>query len=61
MNIFKTYTFTWWQMGIFKISVICLGAAIGSYFSSFFIDYVNLLIITAIILGLYIGYIAFKK
>ena len=30
MNIFKDFTFKWWQAGIFKLALYSLGIAIGS-------------------------------
>jgi len=61
MNIFKNYTFSWWQVGIFKLSVLAFGVSIGAYWSSFFSQYITLLIVIAVVSGLYIGYISLKK
>lgn len=38
MQIFHDYTFTfaWWQMGVFKIVLITLGILIGATWSGFF-------------------------
>ena len=30
MDSFKTYTVTWWQVGLLKVSLIALGILIGS-------------------------------
>ncbi len=30
MNIFKDFTFKWWQAGIFKVALLSLGIIIGS-------------------------------
>jgi hypothetical protein len=61
MNIFKNYTFTWWQAGIFKVSVICIGVAIGANWPEVFAKHTTLLIVIAVVLGIYIGAISFKK
>lgn len=61
MNIFKNYTFTWWQAGIFKISVICVGVAIGANWPDIFAPYTAMLIAGAVVLGIYIAIISFKK
>lgn len=61
MNIFKNYTFTWWQAGIFKISVVCIGVAIGANWPNVFAPYTTALIVIAVVLGIYIAAISFKK
>jgi len=33
---FKTYTVTWWQVGLLKVSLIALGILIGSTWHEFF-------------------------
>ena len=60
MNIFKSGTLTWWQAGIFKISVFSLGLIVGSHFSEIFINYTILLFTIAIIAGFYIAYVWFR-
>jgi len=58
---FKSYTFTWWQIGIFKLALLAIGVAIGSYWSEFFKNYLVLLIIIAVIASLYIMSVSFKQ
>lgn len=58
---FKSYTFTWWQIGIFKLALLAIGVAIGSYWSEFFKNYFVPLIIIAVIASLYIMVISFKQ
>jgi len=61
MNIFKNYTFSWWQVGIFKLSVLAFGVSIGAYWNSFFSQHLTLWIVIAVVSGLYIGYISLNK
>ena len=61
MTIFKNYTFTWWQAGIFKICLLSLGIAIGANWPEVFAQYTALLIVIAVILGIYLAYLSFKK
>jgi hypothetical protein len=61
MKFTKNIKFTWWQVGIFKLSTISFGALAGLYFRDTLIGYVNILWILMIISGLYIGYIWFKQ
>ena len=58
---FKSYTFTWWQVAIFKLALLAVGAAIGCYWFSFFRSILALLIIIAVIAGLYILFICLKQ
>lgn len=32
MNIFKTRTFAWWEIGVIKVCLISLGILLGLYF-----------------------------
>ncbi|RJO61977.1 hypothetical protein C4544_01240 [candidate division WS5 bacterium] len=61
MNIFKSYTFTWWQAGILKASVVCIGIAIGANWPEVFAKYTMALIVVAVVLGIYLAVISFKK
>jgi len=36
INILKSITLTWWQVGIFKVAAISLGISIGAYWADFF-------------------------
>lgn len=61
MKIFKSYTYTWWQIAIFKLALLSFGIMVGSYFYDFFRANLIVLIIFWIISGGYIWYISFKK
>jgi len=61
MNIFRNYTFTWWQAGILKASVVCIGVAIGANWPEVFAKYTTILIAIAVVLGIYIAVVSFKK
>lgn len=61
MNIFKTYSFAWWQMGILKLSTISFGIIVGAYWHEFFSANLLLVALIALISGIYIATIAFKK
>ncbi len=61
MNIFKSFTFTWKQIALLKLSVLFVGIAIGAYFSAFFAPYTLFLLIVGILIGLYIFSIWLKK
>lgn len=58
---FKSYTFTWWQIGIFKLALLSIGIAIGAYWSEFFKNYSVPLIIIAVIASIYIMFVSLKQ
>ncbi len=61
MQPFKSYTFTWQQIGIFKFALLSIGIAIGAYWSEVLINYLSTLILIAMITSAYIMYISFKQ
>ena len=60
MSIFKSRTLTWWQVGIFKLSLLSIGIGSGASLNAFFLPYVVLLILLGVVLGLYIAYVWLK-
>jgi hypothetical protein len=60
MNPFKSYTYTWWQIGIFKLALLSIGALIGSYWSEVVRSYWALFIIIAIGSSAYTMYASFR-
>ncbi len=61
MKLFKSYTFTWWQVGVFKLALLAIGAAVGAYWHSFFGSNFASLIIIAVTAGVYIIYISLRQ
>ena len=61
MHLFTSYRFTWWQIAIFKTSMISLGLAAGAHFSEFVVPYVLPLIVLAVATGVYTGYVAIRQ
>lgn len=61
MKIFKSYTFTWQQMGIFKLALLALGIAIGAFWYAFFGSYLTALLVIAIIAGVYLIAVSVKQ
>jgi len=61
MDIFRDYTFTWWQVGLLKLALLSLGIAIGSYCQATFLPYSTVLAILGLGLGAYIGWISFRQ
>jgi uncharacterized membrane protein YoaK (UPF0700 family) len=61
MKMFHDYTFKWWQLGVFKLSLLSIGAIIGSYWSQFVSDYLFLFVTVAVLATAYIIYLALKQ
>jgi hypothetical protein len=61
MKVYKPfYTFTWWQVGIFKVSLLSLGALAGSYWPELFSGMAIPLIVIAVLSTAYIMYIGMR-
>ena len=43
MNLFKTFTLTWWQTSFFKVGMGAAGIAVGAYWHEFFGNYLLIL------------------
>ena len=61
MDMLKNSTFTWWQVGLFKLSVVTFGIAVGAYWQDLFLPYLTALLVVAVVSGLYVGYIWYKQ
>lgn len=60
MKIFKSYTYKWWQLGIFKLALISFGIVIGVYFHPILNDYLLILTILWVVSAGYIIYESLK-
>ena len=60
MDIFKSGTLTWWQVGIFKLALLLIGVAIGATLHAFFIPYAPQLFTAGVLLSFYIAYVWFR-
>ena len=57
MNLLKTFKFTWWQAGFFKVGMLATGIAIGAYWHDFAGSYLPVLIVVAILTLAYATYV----
>jgi hypothetical protein len=55
MNPFKSFTLTWWQAGLFKMSLISLGIIMGANFQIFFLKWIVLVTIVFVLGALYVA------
>ena len=60
MNPFKTYSFKWWQISIFKLALLAGGIAVGAYWYEFWDGYLTALVVVAVVSGAYIIYFSLK-
>ena len=52
MNLFKTFSLTWWQAGAFKVGLLALGIWVGSRWPGLFGAYaLPILVVAAISLA----------
>lgn len=58
---FQSFTFTWWQIAIFKLSLLCLGIVIGAYWHTLFESVLLILLILGVVAALYIQYVAWNQ
>ncbi|MEI6397117.1 MAG: hypothetical protein WCO48_03575 [Candidatus Taylorbacteria bacterium] len=61
MNLFKDRKMPWWETGLIKWSVLCIGIAIGTYWSSVFAPYVLTLSMAGVVFGIIAAYFWFKE
>ena len=40
MKIFRTWTFSWWQVGVLKVCLISFGILLGLYFHEYLVTLV---------------------
>lgn len=60
MKIFRSYTFTMWQMAIIKVAVAAVGMILGAFFASFVLDTLWLFIAVWVIAAGYILWMTYK-
>ena len=61
MNLFKSFTLKWWQVGLLKTSMLTAGVAIGAYWYETFSRCIVLLLVIAVLLGAYVSYVWWKQ
>lgn len=61
MRIFKRYTYEWWEVAIFKLSLLLLGIAIGVYWEPAFLPYLAMLAGAGFVMWLYVVYVSVRQ
>ncbi len=60
MNPFKSYTLTWWQVGLLKVSMLALGLVVGATYPEAFATWTVLLWVLFAIPAAYLTFVEFK-
>lgn len=60
MRIFRSYTYTWWQMAIVKLALLALGMILGAYLSGVVLGNLWLLVTVWLLAAGYILWLSFK-
>ncbi len=58
MSIFRKYTYSWWQIGLFKLALLSIGIAIGAYWHEVFSTRLALLLAIGVVLGIYLVFVS---
>jgi len=54
VKLFGSYTYTWRQMGVFKLSLLAIGMIGGAYFAGFVTSWLWVFIVIAAVSSAYI-------
>jgi uncharacterized membrane protein len=54
MKLFGSYTYTWWQMGVFKLSLLAIGMIGGAFLASFVMSSLWVFVVIAALASGYI-------
>jgi len=57
MHIFKSTTLTWWQLGMLKWAVLCIGIAVGAEWADFFAPYKIVLLVAGLLVSVYLAFV----
>jgi len=61
MNIFKTFTFKWWQAALLKVSLLSLGLMIGAAWADIFNAWRPELLVLFVLSTVYVTWLWWKQ
>jgi hypothetical protein len=60
-TLFKSFTFAWWQLSLFKLSMVAFGLVVGSTWPSIFVGWRDVLLVVFVVPALYLSYVWLKQ
>jgi hypothetical protein len=61
VTFFTSFTFTWWQVGLVKLSLLSLGVVVGATWPGIFAEWRALLLVLFVGPAFYMSYVALKQ
>jgi hypothetical protein len=61
VKFFKSFTFAWWQLSLFKLSMVALGLFVGSTWPEVFAGWRDVLLVLFVVPAFYVTYLWFKQ
>ena len=61
LPLFRPITFTRWQAGLFKLSLISLGVVVGATWPGVFAGWRELLLVVFVVPAFYLTYVWFRQ
>ena len=61
MQLFKSVTLTWWQVGLLKLSLLSLGVILGATWPGVFVNWREVLLVLFVVPAFYVTYVWFQQ
>jgi hypothetical protein len=61
VTLFKSFTFAWWQLSVFKLSMVAFGLIVGSTWPEVFARWRDVLLVLFIVPAFYVSYLWFRQ
>jgi hypothetical protein len=61
VKFFKSFTFAWWQLSLFKLSMVAFGLVVGSTWPEVFARWKDLLLVLFFVPAFYVSYVWLRQ